>query len=230
MKTAIVTGATSDIGKAIVKALSLEGYHFVFLARNTKKTDAIYKGLEVQYKVFECDLSNIDQVLKTLQEIKRFVSKVDLILNVAAIWHNEVEAIAGKKFVEIPVSTVLDTINVGIVAHTLIVHQLVPLMGNDSFIVNISGTFENGAKGWLPYYISKKGLEILSSGLADELFGTGIKTFVISPSDTATKPYLKFFPQYAKACTTPENIAEQIILAIRNNTNNEILEVKKENL
>ena len=74
-----------------------------------------------------------------------------------------------------------------------------------SKIINISGTFESGAKGWLPYYVSKKAIENLTVGLSQELRDKQIQVNCISPSDTLTESYQKFFPEYA----TPEDCSNQ---------------------
>ena len=80
-------------------------------------------------------------------------------------------------------------------------------MPKNGKILNISGTFENGAKGWLPYFVSKKAIEDLTIGLAEELKEKQIHVNCISPSDTATKQYKKYFPQYIKEAISPEKIA-----------------------
>ena len=75
-------------------------------------------------------------------------------------------------------------------------------------ILNISGTFENGAKGWLPYFVSKKGIEDLTIGLAEELKDKDIQVNAISPSDTATEAYQKYFSQYMNEAIDPKEIAK----------------------
>jgi NAD(P)-dependent dehydrogenase (short-subunit alcohol dehydrogenase family) len=84
-------------------------------------------------------------------------------------------------------------------------------MGAKSKIVNLSGTFENGGKGWLPYYASKRALEDLTIGLAQELEERSIQVNAVSPSDTATESYSKYFPQYMDEAISPEKIAEKIV-------------------
>src|SRR5207245_1077104 len=107
---------------------------------------------------------------------------------------------------------VLDTFMVGLVAPSLIVHRLLPLFRSESNIITISGTFSDGAKGWLPYYVSKRALEDLTVGLAQELQEKGIRVNGISPSDTATEAYKKYFPQYLPCAVSPETIAKQALL------------------
>ena len=96
-----------------------------------------------------------------------------------------------------------------IIAPSLLKYELLPIMKRNSKIVNISGTFESGAKGWLPYYVSKKAIEDLTIGLSQELADKQIQVNCISPSDTLTESYKKFFPEYAKPenCITPEEVA-----------------------
>jgi len=77
--------------------------------------------------------------------------------------------------------------------------------------VNLSGTFENGGKGWVPYFASKRALEDLTIGLSDDLSDRNIQVNAVSPSDTATEAYAKHFPQYMDEAISPEEIAEKIV-------------------
>jgi NAD(P)-dependent dehydrogenase (short-subunit alcohol dehydrogenase family) len=107
---------------------------------------------------------------------------------------------------------------VGFVAPSILVHGLLNLMNKGSKIVNLSGTFENGAKGWLPYYSSKRALEDFSVGLSDELEEKDIQVNCVSPSDTATEQYSKYFPEYMAEAIDPLIIAKKIVeLCDKNN-------------
>lgn len=97
-------------------------------------------------------------------------------------------------------------------APTLLSHALIPLIPTGSSIINLSGTFENGGKGWLPYYVSKRAIEDLTIGLADELKDKGINVNYVSPSDTATDEYKRFFPEDAEGGrrdSNPQHLAPQ---------------------
>lgn len=126
----------------------------------------------------------------------------------AGIWHGKDEVYAGKSFESFSEQVVLDTYAVGLTAPTLLAHAFIPLMSFGGKIINISGTFENGAKGWLPYFVSKKGIEDLTIGLAEELKDKDIQVNAISPSDTATEAYKKYFPQYIKDAIDPVEIGK----------------------
>jgi len=135
---------------------------------------------------------------------------VDVLVNAAAIWHGKDELYAGKDLQIFDQKVILDTYTVGFTALTLLIHGLLPVMGKGSSIANISGTFENGAKGWLPYFASKRALEDFTLGLAEELKDKGIRVNCVSPSDTATEAYIKYFPEDAKDANSPEDVAKLV--------------------
>ncbi|MEI8232149.1 MAG: SDR family oxidoreductase, partial [bacterium] len=147
-------------------------------------------------------------IKKLIAEIMKDTKQVDVLINAAAIWHGENEVFAGRDFDTFPQSVVSDTMMVGIMAPTLLSHALIPLMPPKSKIINISGTFEDGGKGWIPYFVSKRGIEDLTVGLADELKEKDIQVNCISPSDTASEAYKKYFPQYTEEAIKPVEIAK----------------------
>lgn len=145
-KLAIITGASTGIGRTIAPELAEEGPLVFLLARNRKE-----------------------------------LQKTEVIL---------------------------DTYTVGFTAPMLLTHAFIPLMPSGRKIINISGTFESGAKGWPPYYTSKRAIDDLSVALAEELKDKNIQVNCISPSDTATEASKKYFPQYIAETIDPQKIAK----------------------
>jgi 3-oxoacyl-[acyl-carrier protein] reductase len=213
-KYAIVTGATSGIGSAISLELAKAGYFIVLVGRSQEKLSKIQeeiKSVEGESQIYVADLSTREGISKLIADIKSATKQVDILVNVAGIWHGDNEVFAGRDFDSFPEQVISDTLMVGLMAPTLLSHALIPLMPKKGKIINISGTFENGGKGWIPYFVSKRGIEDLTVGLADELKDRDIQVNCISPSDTATEAYKKYFPQYIDDAIEPEVIAKQII-------------------
>ena len=210
-KVAVVTGSSTGIGQAIALELAKEGA-FVALAGRTQdkllKTKSLITKNGGQSEVFLGDFTKLDSLEAHIALIKQRADKVDILVNVAGIWHGKDEVYAGKNFESFPKQVILDTYAVGLAAPTLLAHAFIPLMPKGGKILNISGTFESGAKGWLPYYVSKKGIEDLTIGLAEELKDKGIQVNAISPSDTATEAYKKYFPQYIGEAIDPKEIGK----------------------
>lgn len=211
IKSAIITGASTGIGRAIAVALAKEGVRVGLAARTKKRlgeTKSLVENIKGVADIFIADLSNTDSVNKLIFEIESRFNEVNILVNVAGIWHGKNEVYAGRDFETFPQQVIIDTYNVGIVAPTLLAHGLITLMPRGARIINISGTFESGAKGWVPYFVSKKAIEDLTIGLSEELKEKGIRVNAISPSDTATEAYKKYFPQYIPEAIEPDEIAK----------------------
>src|SRR3989344_8879160 len=211
MKNAIITGASTGIGRAIAVALANEGMKMLLVARTRNRLEETRKLIEKEKgnaEIFEADLSNVDSINALISDIKSKYKSIDILVNVAGIWHGDDEVYACKDFDTFSQKVILDTYSVGTIAPTLLAHAFIPLMSKGGRIINISGTFESGAKGWLPYFVSKKAIEDLTIGLAEELKEKNILVNAISPSDTSTDAYKKYFPQYLPDAISPDNIAK----------------------
>lgn len=213
-KFAIVTGSSTGIGQAIALELAREGA-FIALAGRTQdkllKTKSLIVEMGGQAEVFLGDFTKLDSLEALVTLIKQRTDKVNILVNVAGVWHGKDEVYAGKDFESFPKQVILDTYAVGLTAPTLLAHTFIPLMPKGGKIINISGTFESGAKGWLPYFVSKKGIEDLTIGLAEELKDKDIQVNAISPSDTATEAYKKYFPQYIGEAIDPKEIGKYAV-------------------
>jgi len=210
-KIALVTGASTGIGKAIAIELAQKGALTVLVARTKGRLEAT-KDLIVKAggksEIIVADLSSLDSINQLISNIKNKIENIDALVNVAGIWHGDNEVYAGKDFANFSQKVILDTYMVGTISPTLLTHAFIPLMPRGARIINISGTFESGAKGWLPYYVSKRAIEDLTIGLAEELKDRGILVNAISPSDTATEAYKRYFPQYIPDAIEPEDIGK----------------------
>ncbi len=232
MKNAVVTGASTGIGRVTAIKMAQAGYHVFLVARsenNLSQTAQLISKEGGSTTVIPTDLSDLDQIDRLIKEINDQVKSIDVIINIAGIWHGKNEVYSGINFEDFDQQIILDTYTVGFTAPSLIIHGLLPKMKAGSKIVNLSGTFENGAKGWLPYFASKRALEDLTIGLAQELKEKDIQVNAVSPADTATEAYKKYFPEYLNEAISPEEIAEQIVKLcdLSDKTTGQVFVVKK---
>ncbi|XP_055843417.1 farnesol dehydrogenase-like [Episyrphus balteatus] len=88
-RVAVVTGASSGIGAAIVKDLAKAGLIVVGLARRVEKVEALKKGLtkEQQNRVHavKCDVSSESSVNSTFEWIVKTLGGVDILVNNAGM-------------------------------------------------------------------------------------------------------------------------------------------------
>ena len=82
-KVAIITGASSDIGKGIAKRFVDEGAKVILIARNLEQLEATRKeiGNEESTVSISCDLTDESQVLQTVNQIVDTYGKIDILIN-----------------------------------------------------------------------------------------------------------------------------------------------------
>lgn len=229
-KIALITGASTGIGRAMAVEFSKQGAKVFITARRKKeleKTKQIIEKENGEAEIIVANLNQVNSINQLVKSIKSKTKKIDVILNIAGIWHGDKEVYADKDFQAFNQKVILDTLTVGTTAPMLIVHSLLPLMKGGSSVINLSGTFESGAKGWLPYYVSKKAIEDFTIGLSEELKDKKITVNCISPSDTATDPYKQFFPEYVKDAISPEKIAQQAVKLCFTSETGKVIVMKK---
>ncbi|KAF2510547.1 SDR family NAD(P)-dependent oxidoreductase [Flavobacterium foetidum] len=97
-KNAVITGATSGVGRATAEAFALEGCNVIIVARGQNGIDETVKfcrDLGVQAVGISADISNAKDVEKVATEALALGGKID-------IWVNNAGVMASGKFEEIP--------------------------------------------------------------------------------------------------------------------------------
>src|SRR5210317_40624 len=113
-KVAIVTGASSDIGKGIAKKFSEEGARVILIARNLEQLEATRKeiGNENSTVSISCDLTDESQVLQAVNQIMDTYGKIDILVNNAGgindpIHFHEMQDSEIKKLIDVNLLGVL---------------------------------------------------------------------------------------------------------------------------
>ncbi len=206
MNTALITGISSDIGMAIGDALQKSGWEVMGLTHE------------------DMDLSKLENVSFAADRLRDGILKIDALIHVAGLWHYDA---AAKKDDDLPGGTVhvnrdledysaqeiADTMNVGVTSFMVLTAKLLPNIARDGCIIGISGTFDKGASGRLPYYTSKRALEDFIQGLAQD-YPHGPYAYGISPADTATTAYAKYFPENLDKAQLPEAIGKLVAMLV----------------
>ncbi len=217
-KVAVVTGASTGIGKEIAIQLAQNGATLALVGRDLKKlkdTQAKITSFGAMAKIYETNLLDTKAIAKTAKEICIEFGEVSILINTAGVWHNAKRAYTNTRLADLTTEEIQEVFGVGINGTVLLTKEILTQMGKNKVkggkIINISGTFENGAAGWVHYYVSKKAIEEFTKGLAQELRVQEIQVNCISPSDTKTPAYKKFFPKYYADGVEPSAIADLAI-------------------
>jgi NAD(P)-dependent dehydrogenase (short-subunit alcohol dehydrogenase family) len=107
-KVSIVTGASSDIGKAIAKRFAEEGSKVILIARDFEKLEKARKeiGQDELTASMSCDLTDESQVVQTVKQIIDNYGKIDILVNNAGaindpVHFHEMEDSEIKKLIDI---------------------------------------------------------------------------------------------------------------------------------
>lgn len=76
---ALITGASSGMGKDMAKYLASLGYDLFVVSRNREKLENIYKDEKVKVTIIDMDLTNIDNCIKLHDMVKN--EKIDILIN-----------------------------------------------------------------------------------------------------------------------------------------------------
>ncbi len=77
-KSAVVTGASSGLGKAVTEKLSNEGVKVFALARNVEKID--FQGSVIK---ITCDITDVSNIVEAFKLIDGQNQKIDILVNCA---------------------------------------------------------------------------------------------------------------------------------------------------
>ena len=169
---ALVTGASSGIGRDFARELSRRGYDLILAARRVPRMEELARNLKTHVSVVGVDLANQDQCYDLYRQARG--ENVDVLINCAGF------GIFGP-FDETDLRRELELINVNIRA----VHILTKLFYRDfkhrdsGCILNVasSAAFQPGPL-LSSYYASKAYVLHLSQALAEELRRDGSRVYI----------------------------------------------------
>ena len=214
-KTALVTGASSGIGRAFAHALAARKMHVILVARSEERLRALASELSRQYQVqaevIVSDLSQEHAAQALEQEVERRGLAIDLLVNNAGFALNGFfETIAPERDhqqVMLDVTAVVD-----------LAHVFVPslLARGEGAIINTAST-----AGFQPlphmavYGASKAFVLSFSQALAEEYRSRGLRVLALCPGATETA----FFDTAGEAASvgrrrTPEQVVATALRAL----------------
>lgn len=212
-KTALITGGSRGLGKAIALALATEGVNVAITGRNEDLLKSVVKELEEKgvkssYAVF--DVSNKKEVYENLNQLQKDFGTFDILVNNAGIAaFGGVLDMDDEQWEDIVRTNLLGPYYVS----KSVVPSMVEKMSGD--IINISSTA--GLKGnaaTSAYSASKFGLIGMSESMMLELRKHNIRVTTLTPSTIASdmsKEVLKITDGNPEKVLQPEDFAELVV-------------------
>lgn len=175
-KTAVVTGGTKGIGRAIVDEFVALGAHVFIVARNPQDVDALKKSSP-----------NIDGIVGDLAEEKTRDQLVDAVTkkwNRLDILVNNVGTNVRRRFIEYSESEYRKLFDINLFTLTELCRRFYPLLkqGKNASVINmasVAGTFD--VQSGPPYGMTKAAIIQLSRHLAVEWADIPIRVNTVSP-------------------------------------------------
>lgn len=210
-KLALVTGATSGIGRAFADRLAAQGYDIVAVGRNSARLDALVADHpEVTIRAVVADLSTargIDSVATVAA-----AEPVDLLVNNAGVAHY-------MPLADLPADKASELVHVKVLAPTLLARAVLGGMLERAagVIVNVAGmiAFSGPApSSVMPrravYAGALADLLAFSQTLSAELEGTGVRVQALLPGVVATEFHSR---QGLDLSSVPRMSAQDVVTA-----------------
>ena len=206
-KTAIVTGGTRGIGRAIAESLLREGLSVCIAARNHDEIEKAVSELGDNARGFVCDVRDYEQVSGLIAYAIKELGGLDVLVNNAGIGVFEtVEETSAEDF-----RAVLETNLFGVF---YCCREAIPEMRRrgGGYIINISSLAgANPHPRMAAYNASKFGLNGFSEALMQEVRHDGIKVSYIMPGSVNTE-FGGDSPSSEKSWQlTPQDIARVVV-------------------
>lgn len=195
-KNVIITGTSRGIGFELVKQFTAEGHRVFALSRNDKPTAELVGCFSIS-----CDLTLEDQIEAAAKQILSEVDQIDILINNSGYLVN-------KPFAELSMQDWLQSYSVNVFGVALLTKALLPAMGKDSHVVNVSsmGGVMGSAKfpGLTAYSSSKGALITMTEVLAEEYKESGPSFNVLALGAVQTEMLAAAFPGYQAPITAAQ--------------------------
>jgi len=214
---AVITGASSGIGRSIALGLAAQGATLCLMGRNLKTLEAITesaKSKASQVKTYQVDLNIDDDIQKLKQHLQQDFGYIDILIHSAGIFSMGVLEYS-------PVEDLDRQYRTNVRAPYLLTQILLPMIkSRRGQIVFVNSSVGLDAKANVGQYAATKhALKAIADSLRDEVNAYGIRVLSIYPGRTATPMQALVHELEGKAyepeeLMQPEDVAEVVVNAL----------------
>jgi len=210
---ALITGASSGIGRATAFAFAQAGIHLVLLGRNQARLDEVASqagSYGVEVKTYALDLAQVEQVKARVSEIAGEAGPIDILVNNAGMGYTG--ALIDTSLADWQQIMALNLTSVFQCIQGILPEMRQRKRGTIINVASIAG--HQVFPEWGAYCVSKFGLIALSKTLAIEERPHGIRVVTISPGSVNTPIWDTETVQAdfdRSRMLTPETVAHSIL-------------------
>jgi NAD(P)-dependent dehydrogenase (short-subunit alcohol dehydrogenase family) len=189
-RTALITGASRGLGRALARGLAARGWNLIITARDAQQLGVVRAELAVRTHVAALagDLTHADH-RAALAVLARGHAGLDAVINNAgALGPSPLPSLLDH-----PLDALADVFATNVIAQLGVIQALRADLKPDARVINItSDAAVNAYAGWGGYGASKAALEQLSAVLAVE--NPHIRVYAVDPGDMRTDMQQAAFP------------------------------------
>lgn len=199
-KTAIITGGSRGIGKAVGREFALEGVKVALVARGQEALEETARELSEEtggdFITIVADMGDPESVKAMVKEAAEKLGRIDILVNSAA----RVGGAYTPKLAEITEEDFFGDMNVKVMGYLRCAQAVAPYMIEQGWgrIINLSGMAARQA-GYAVGSMRNVSVSALSKNLADELGPQGINVTTVHPGMTFTERIPELLETQAKA-------------------------------
>jgi NAD(P)-dependent dehydrogenase (short-subunit alcohol dehydrogenase family) len=225
-KTAIITGGSRGIGKAVGREFGLEGMKVALVARGKEALEETARELSEEtggdFITIVADMGDSESVKAMVKEAAEKLGRIDILVNSAA----RVGGAYTPKLAEITEDDFWGDMNVKVMGYLRCAQAVAPYMIEQGWgrIINLSGMAARQA-GYAVGSMRNVSVSALSKNLADELGPQGINVTTVHPGMTYTERIPALLEDRAKAQGISVDEAERQMTA--GNTINHIVDARE---
>ena len=206
-KTALITGATSGIGKELAKLFAKDGYSLVIVSRSQDELNNIANELKsesnVEVKVIAKDLFKRDEAFALCDEVQRQGLQIHVLVNDAG------QGLYGL-FKDTDLKRELDIIDLNIASTVILTKHFVKEMvaRGEGKILNLGSVAGKLPGPWQAVYHATKAFILsFTSAIREELKDTGVSITALLPGATDTDFFNKAGMQDSKMVEDKESLS-----------------------
>lgn len=216
-RVAVVTGASSGIGRATSELFAGRGAHVVLVARSAERLEEVRRGIRERggaATVAPCDLTDLGQIEGLAARVGETLGGADVLVNAAGAWHDSEREHKGPPLDETPAEQIDHMFAVELRATVHVTRALLPAMRarRRGKIVNLACGFAgpHEGRGWVCYYVANEGVSAFTRALACELREVDVQVNAVAPWFVRSEAVLRFFPEEAKTAVETGDVARLI--------------------
>jgi NAD(P)-dependent dehydrogenase (short-subunit alcohol dehydrogenase family) len=218
--TALITGASRGLGRALAEQLAARGWSVVLVAREAGPLGDVVAGIRARGGVAHAvtgDISDKDAIHRIAGQAQALAGEIGLLVhNASTLGPVPLRLLLDTECEDL--AHVLETNVIGPFRLTKVIAGAMALRGAGTIVHISSDAAVEAYSRWGAYGISKAAQDHLSRVLAAELDGTGVRVLAVDPGEMDTRMHADAVPDADRASLQrPGDVANKLVALVESN-------------